>query len=143
MIDFRSGIPQGFGSRLREERTRLKIKQAELGEIGGVGRVTQFEYEREARSPTIKYLNAIASAGIDLAYILFARRVDPAKLKDEEITEINKQALKMVARNEKDLGKEMDDEKRLLMFELLRSQLISMKLQEHAKIHPDAEVRVQ
>ncbi len=110
----------------------MKINQDALGEAGGVGRVTQFEYEREARSPTVKYLRAIADVGVDLTYVLFARRLETSSLKPEELAAIDKQALKMLVRNEFELGKDMDDESRHKMFEILRSQLIAKKFQANS-----------
>lgn len=125
-----SFIPPGFGKRLREERLRLKIKQEKLGEIGGVGRVTQFEYEREARSPNVKYLSAIASSGVDLGYLLFAQGKGKSSLKSEQMGAIEKQALKMLVSNEKEMGTQMNDDKRYELFELIRSELVAKKLQD-------------
>ncbi|WP_041523616.1 helix-turn-helix domain-containing protein [Gilvimarinus agarilyticus] len=66
-----------FGSRLREERERLGLSQAELGEIGGVKKLAQFNYEKGERQPGASYLSAIGTAGIDVMYILTGSRASP------------------------------------------------------------------
>ena len=57
-----------FGDRLKEARGALS--QAEFGRIGGVQRNAQAKYETGERSPDAGYLQALAAAGIDVAYIL-------------------------------------------------------------------------
>ena len=57
------------GLRLVEERKRLKFNQSELGEIGGVGKTTQLNYEKGNSSPDAPYLAAIAKVGIDVLYV--------------------------------------------------------------------------
>ena len=48
-----------LGGRLREERKRLDMTQAEFGKIGGVSGETQGNYEKGKRTPTATYLAAI------------------------------------------------------------------------------------
>jgi transcriptional regulator with XRE-family HTH domain len=65
------GIFMGtIGSRLREERERLKLSQPAFGELGGVQKQAQLKYEKDDRSPDATYLSAIAMAGADVLYIL-------------------------------------------------------------------------
>ncbi|HIJ83538.1 MAG: hypothetical protein HW380_2545 [Magnetococcales bacterium] len=59
-----------FCDRLREERDKLELNQREFGRIGGVTLDAQSRYERGQRSPNSKYLEAIAAAGADVAYII-------------------------------------------------------------------------
>lgn len=63
-----------IGERLREERERLGLSQTAFGELAGVGRKSQFNYEENERSPDADYLSAIASAGADALYILTGMR---------------------------------------------------------------------
>ncbi|MCL1861864.1 MAG: transcriptional regulator [Proteobacteria bacterium] len=58
------------GSRIKEERERLNLTQAELG----VAPKTQRYYESDERSPDAEYLTAFAAAGADVLYILTGRR---------------------------------------------------------------------
>lgn len=59
-----------IGDRLKEERTRLGLSQEALGEIGGVRKGAQFNYEAGVRSPDAEYLKALAATGVDVAYII-------------------------------------------------------------------------
>lgn len=66
---------RALGSRLREERTRLTLKQDEMGAIGGVNRNTQSSYELGERSPDTAYLGAVSAAGVDVVYVLTGQRM--------------------------------------------------------------------
>lgn len=59
-----------IGERLKEERQRLALSQAALGEIGGVQKRAQINYEAGERYPDAAYLAAIARAGADVQYIV-------------------------------------------------------------------------
>jgi transcriptional regulator with XRE-family HTH domain len=59
-----------IGERLREQREKLGLNQEELGQLGGVNRNTQGKYEKGERSPDSDYLSAVASAGLDVLYVL-------------------------------------------------------------------------
>jgi len=59
-----------FGERLRTERERLGLSQAAFGELGGVQKVAQINYEKGKRHPDAEYLAAIAAAGVDVLYVL-------------------------------------------------------------------------
>ena len=59
-----------FPMRLREERERLGLNQEALAEAGGVKKLAQHKYEKGENSPTVAYLQAIASAGVDVVYAL-------------------------------------------------------------------------
>lgn len=58
------------GERLKEERVRLGLSQAALGEIGGVRKQAQLNYEKGERNPDSAYLSAIAKFGADIQYIV-------------------------------------------------------------------------
>jgi transcriptional regulator with XRE-family HTH domain len=64
---------EGIGSRLREERDRLRISQTDLAETGGVSRRTQAAYEAGQTMPSLGYLSLISAAGIDVGYVLNGR----------------------------------------------------------------------
>ncbi|WP_221227654.1 helix-turn-helix domain-containing protein [Rhodocyclus tenuis] len=68
------GLFVGIGKRLREERERLGLNQSDFGAAGGVGRKTQFNYEEAERSPDAAYLAAIATAGVDVQYVITGQR---------------------------------------------------------------------
>ncbi|HEY0286862.1 MAG TPA: XRE family transcriptional regulator [Pseudomonas sp.] len=67
-----------IGERLREERTRLRFSQSILGSIGGVETNAQGNYESGSRSPKASYLEKIAAAGIDVAYVITGLRASTA-----------------------------------------------------------------
>lgn len=58
------------GERLRAERTRLGLSQEAFAAHGGVKKLAQINYERDKRKPDAKYLEGIAAAGADVAFIV-------------------------------------------------------------------------
>ena len=64
------------GDRLREERDRLDLSQADFAALAGQGRSSQIRYEAGERAPDTDYLAKIAEAGADIVYILTGQR-DP------------------------------------------------------------------
>lgn len=64
-----------FGVRLKEERERLGLNQAEFAEACGVKRVAQGNYEKDARSPDATYLVAAAQLGVDVNYLITGVRI--------------------------------------------------------------------
>lgn len=64
-------------TRLREERERLGLSQEALGAVGGVRKQAQHLYESGARKPDMDYLTAVASAGVDVLYVLTGQRSKP------------------------------------------------------------------
>lgn len=68
------------GKRLKEERERLGISQADFAKACGVGRTAQFNYESGKRSPDGNYLHAAGELGVDTGYLLFGDRSTPFNL---------------------------------------------------------------
>ncbi|EFH8134085.1 transcriptional regulator [Escherichia coli] len=68
-------MQNNIGSRLREERERLGLSQQALGEIGGVKKLTQLNYEKGDRAPDTIYLTSVAEAGVDIVYVLTGQRI--------------------------------------------------------------------
>ena len=64
------GICMDIFDRLREERERLKLSQVAFGEIGGVKKLAQINYESGKRTPDAQYLQAISRIGADVLYIV-------------------------------------------------------------------------
>ena len=64
-----------YGERLRKERLRLKMTQAQLADAGGVGRHAQSCYERDITLPRADYLSAITLLGIGVVFIITGRRI--------------------------------------------------------------------
>ena len=73
-----------IGERLREERERLDLNQEQLGAIGGVKKLSQFNYENNKRAPDTDYLVQLAKVGIDVSYVLFGTRANNALTAEEE-----------------------------------------------------------
>ncbi|MCT8469430.1 hypothetical protein KZO85_12625 [Chromohalobacter canadensis] len=65
-----------IGMRLREERARLGLSQTELGDIASITKNTQMLYESDKRSPKADYLSSVASAGVDVRYVIEGIRSD-------------------------------------------------------------------
>lgn len=73
-----------LGDRLKEERERLGLSQAALGEACGVQRRAQINYEKGERAPDALYLAAFDRAGGDVMYVLTGRKTAPALLPPDE-----------------------------------------------------------
>lgn len=73
-----------FCDRLREERERLGYNQADFGEVGGVKKLAQFNYEKGERSPDADYLAKIAVIGVDVVYLITGQRSVPVALNKKE-----------------------------------------------------------
>jgi transcriptional regulator with XRE-family HTH domain len=69
--------------RLREVRQSKGLNQEAFAAIAGVSKKTQTNYEIGKHKPTGDYWEALANAGIDVAYILTGRR-DPKLLTEEQ-----------------------------------------------------------
>ena len=63
-----------FSDRLREERKRLSLTQADMAAAGGVKPNAQVHYESGDRAPTSDYLNRLVGAGIDVPFLFTGRR---------------------------------------------------------------------
>ncbi len=59
-----------IGSRLRNERKRLRFTIDEMAELGGVGKSTQVRYEADQGIPDSIYLNRISVSGAEIFWIM-------------------------------------------------------------------------
>lgn len=79
-------IKNHIGLRLREERERLGLSQPALGEIGGVTKLTQLNYEKGKGMPDAAYLYTIHKAlGINIHYILTGIRTPDIAAKSSTV----------------------------------------------------------
>lgn len=123
------GIPLGFGMRLKEERKRLGLNQAELAQVGGVGRLAQLQYESEATAPTTRYLSAIGAIGVDLVYLVANIRLEADGLGAEQRERVERRAFEWVETcAESQPGEKMSAEARRLLYQIIRGVLIQMEL---------------
>lgn len=119
-----STIPNGFGPRLTEERKRLGLTQSQLAEIGGIKRLAQSQYERETSSPTVRYLSAIAQAGVNLTQILFGDLPPIGQLPSSDQYRIEHQAFELVEEHVRQQPEGfLGAEARFALFQLFKSQL--------------------
>lgn len=126
-----STIPDGFGIRLTEERKRLGLSQSQLAEIGGIKRLAQSQYERETSSPTVRYLAAIAHAGVNLAKILFSDAPSIAQLPSDDQYRIERQAFELVEEHVRQQPEGLlGAEARFALFQLFKSQLAKQALDD-------------
>lgn len=63
-----------FGDRLKEERERLSLTQTAFGELGGVAKLAQINYEKNSRRPDVDYLMNVSQAGVDVLYLITGMR---------------------------------------------------------------------
>jgi len=123
-------LPNGFGERLKIERKRLGMNQEEFGAKAGIQRFTQYQYEAEVNSPTVRYLASILEIGVDLTYVLFGIRVNQMSLPQAEMQAAERKAFELIEQNETNLGEKLTPEKRYVMFDLIRAHLVQSKLNE-------------
>ncbi|HEX8572606.1 MAG TPA: helix-turn-helix transcriptional regulator [Allosphingosinicella sp.] len=69
-----------FGARLKEERKRLGLQQAEFAERVGTDVPKQSLYETGKRQLRADYLSRIAEAGVDVLYVITGQRSQGAWL---------------------------------------------------------------
>jgi transcriptional regulator with XRE-family HTH domain len=72
-----------FGTRLKEERKRLGLKQAEFATLVGTDVPKQSLYENDHRALRAAYLSRAAAAGVDVFYVLTGRRSEGEWLGEE------------------------------------------------------------
>ena len=73
----------GFGARLKEERRRLGLKQAEFAELVGTDMPKQSLYENDRRQLRAAYLARLEPVGVDVLYVLTGRRSEGDLLGEE------------------------------------------------------------
>ncbi|PRG70965.1 helix-turn-helix domain-containing protein [Burkholderia cenocepacia] len=73
-----------IGNRLKEERMRIGLSQAEFAALGGLGKQAQLNYESDARSPDANYLAALSKVGVDVLYVITGHRAHGAPMPDDE-----------------------------------------------------------
>ena len=71
-----------FGARLKEERLRLGLKQAEFAALVGTDVPKQSLYENDRRQLRARYLARLETAGVDLLYVVTGRRSEGVSLGD-------------------------------------------------------------
>ncbi|MDR6357399.1 transcriptional regulator with XRE-family HTH domain [Pseudomonas psychrotolerans] len=59
-----------IGDRLRLERLRLGMNQADFAALAGVTKTSQFNYEKGDRSPDANYLAALRPHGVDIHFVV-------------------------------------------------------------------------
>lgn len=67
---------EDFGKRLKEERERLGLTQAEFAKACGVGKTAQYMYEKSERLPSISYLQDARLLGCDVLFLLTGNKSD-------------------------------------------------------------------
>lgn len=63
---------EGYGSRIKHERTKLDLTQEEIAEKCGITRVQWGKYEREILKPSKKVSEKMNDLGMDMNYIHLA-----------------------------------------------------------------------
>lgn len=123
------GVPPGFGQRLKQERLRLGKSQLEFAQAGGVGRLSQIQYENETTAPTTRYLSKIADIQADLSFLLFGARSGAGKLTAVQEERIEKVAFDLIETYAKTQpGGHLSAEGRLLLYRVLKRSLIQVEI---------------
>lgn len=79
-----------IGDRLKQERERLGLNQTDFAKLANHGRSVQAGYEQGKNIPGGAYLAAIASAGVDVLYVLTGQKTPDIKGISEEELELVK-----------------------------------------------------
>lgn len=119
----------GFGTRLKEERSRLGLNQTEFSKLGGVQRIAQSQYELEQRIPSIRYLSLISSAGVNLYYLLYGKFASFGSLPPSKQHQIEKQVFQLIEEYARDkYGGDLSAEGRFVLFDVMRAHLVQVSL---------------
>ncbi|SEA50016.1 helix-turn-helix domain-containing protein [Variovorax sp. YR216] len=62
------------GARLKEERERLGLSQADFAAIGDASKRTQIQWEKGAAAPNAEFLALVAQVGVDVLYVVTGQR---------------------------------------------------------------------
>jgi transcriptional regulator with XRE-family HTH domain len=63
-------IRRSVAERLRSERTRLDLSQADMATAGGISLRTQAAWEKGEQSPNADYLATVSVIGVDVLFIV-------------------------------------------------------------------------
>lgn len=74
-----------LGDRLKEEREKLGMSQSTFGELAGVTKASQINYEKGVRHPDTSYLLALAKSGVDVCYLLTGKHTITEEKINEEL----------------------------------------------------------
>jgi transcriptional regulator with XRE-family HTH domain len=74
------------GARLAAERQRIGLNQAQLGDLCGVSKTSQVNYESGKRSPDVTYMAAAMRSGVDVIYVITGTRQTTAASQDEFVS---------------------------------------------------------
>lgn len=76
MSTFSVDDPAAVGARLKEERRKLNLTQAEfIHQVSGMSsKSTQIKYEQGIRQPDALYLKGAAKLGVDVNYVMTGER---------------------------------------------------------------------
>lgn len=80
-----------LGDRLREERNKKGLTQADFADLAGVTKRSQSLYEGNERTPKADYLASLYDAGVDTHYILTGKRMNE-RLESEKLSNAEQQA---------------------------------------------------
>lgn len=73
---YRNMYQRESGERLKHERNRLGLSQAEFAKKAGIHRNTQANYEVGERAPDVSYYKTIAELGVSIPYVIDGDRFD-------------------------------------------------------------------
>lgn len=123
------GMPPGFGRRLKQERLRLGKSQLEFAQAGGVGRLSQIQYENETTAPTTRYLSKIADIQADLSFLVLGLRRGEGNLTAAQEERIDKIAFDLIEAYAKTQpGGQLSSDSRRILYRVLQSSLIQVEL---------------
>lgn len=75
-----------LGERLRDERKKLQLSQAEFAKLVGFSRNAQAIYERDESLPGTAYLLRLSEVGLDVRYVLTGHRTpDVGDISNDEL----------------------------------------------------------
>ncbi len=90
-----------FAERLKLEREKSGYTAEEFGILGGVGKASQYNYEKGSRKPDIEYLANIAKVGCDIQYIVTGvvsdKYIEPEEAEFLSLFKLAKRPLKLAA----------------------------------------------
>lgn len=85
-----------ISDRLKEERERIGLNQADFAARGGASKHSQLDWEKGRATPNCAFMEAVAELGVDVRYVITGRRdytpPPPLSVDDQRVLQLFKLA---------------------------------------------------
>jgi transcriptional regulator with XRE-family HTH domain len=122
-----------YAERLRSERGRLGLSQAQLAAAGGLSKATQVAYEGGLHVPDLEYADRVQMVGVDKIYLCTGQH-EAAFVSDRFDWELHREILRGIYGYANEQGLEIPPEKISDLVHLLYEQFVTTREVEPEKL---------